>query len=587
MFSDNSKIIVVLTGSIGGGKTSIALYSLCYIQYKLMLLKDPWKFFSLNPSGKMIIAFFNLNRSLSDSGGYSKMMSLMANSPWFRERAMRITGTKKGEVLDFPLIDYALASPLIRGFGVVGKEVVSAILDEVDSPMDPATQKLRVVEAYSAMFIRFQGRFAPNGYSLGKLFVVCSRQDENAFIDTFISERQHSGANDTLVYDPPIWDAKPEGTYPKETFPVYCGNQYAPPKVIEELDVERYKNAGGDVIRVPVNFKESFQTNIIRSMRDIAGRTVAGTHKYGLFPSESIISECFDVSKQDPVKLPIIYTGQKDTSDLINYLDLSKIRLSKSIPRYIHYDISFTTDHSGLSMAGISDWKLIESMNPDGTYKRDLAPIIETDFCMSIAALENDRIPPHKVRKLVLDLRAQGFNIAQFSADLQLASEETLQLLRSAGFKAEYFSVDKDSKGYFDFRNMVFDKRWICHKDSKLFFELKYLEVSPITGKVDHPKKVKDVEFLETGEIKDVVAIGSKDRADACVAAVVQCAYANERPMDAQIMVDAMKRANPVKQNIEEDISRLLKLQDNTGKEILGDKTQAQQIANVFKRLRK
>jgi len=912
--------------------TSISMYALCYIQYRLMLLKDPWGFFKLNPSGKMTICFFNLNRTLGDSIGFSRMMSYMSNSPWFRENATSIRTTKKGDVLDFSLIDYALASPwclsgdtkvplldgrtltmieivkefkegkeiytysydidkkLIepgritnafksysgasvvavtldngevikctpnhrfllrdgtykeakylvegesimplyrcfsergyekflhvnkdvwlythrrmagklprefrdekgrfikwvvvhhkdynklnnnptnlqymvgsdhtklhndnvwktiqtpearakakitmdkirvtpeykkkvsdgvnnsdrwtdekrdihskqvsqrmydgqavlmqektmtpealdnksksllaywasedgqkrkreqsismskemldgrskkmleaksaknpnnhkvvsvvdagisdvydltidkysnfaldsgvfvhnsRGFGITGREVVSAILDEVDSPMDPESQKERVVETYSAMFTRFQTRFAPNDYSIGKVFVVCSRQEENSFINTFIAQRQHSGKNDTLIYDPSVWEAKPVGTYSEIKFPVFTGNQYTPPKIIQESEVKQYIDDGHDLIYVPIDFKENFQTNIIRAMRDIAGRSVAGTHKYGLFPSESLISDCFDLTKIDPIPKQTIFTGQKDQLDLIHYINISDIRLPKSTPRYLHYDISFTGDASAVSMCGVKDWKYVDIANPDGTFRQELSPIIETDFCMRIKALDGDRIPPAKVRKLVLDLRQMGFNIAQFSADLQMASEDTLQILRSAGFKAEYISVDKSNKAYFDFRNLVCEKRWVCHKHQMLFFELKNLEVSPLTGKVDHPKKVQDVEFMDTGEANETVAEGSKDLSDSISASITQCLYANERPMDTQLMTNLLKRGS-LAPNInngtlqQEDINKILPLTTSDGSIITGtvDRSgQVDKIQDIFRRM--
>ncbi len=91
MFSDNGKFLVVLTGGIGIGKSSIALYALAYIQYRLMILKEPWKFFNLADAGKMTISFFNLNKSLGDSRGYQKLQYYLSKSPWFRKNASGIS----------------------------------------------------------------------------------------------------------------------------------------------------------------------------------------------------------------------------------------------------------------------------------------------------------------------------------------------------------------------------------------------------------------------------------------------------------------------------------------------------------------
>ena len=67
MFKQQDKYIIVLTGSTGTGKSTVAIYALCYIQYQLMNLRDPWGTFGLGDSGKMAMSFFNLNKTLGHS----------------------------------------------------------------------------------------------------------------------------------------------------------------------------------------------------------------------------------------------------------------------------------------------------------------------------------------------------------------------------------------------------------------------------------------------------------------------------------------------------------------------------------------
>ena len=590
MFNDNTKLVVVLTGSIGTGKSTIALYALCYIQYRLMILKEPWKFFGLADSGKMSISFFNLSKTLGESRGFSKMMSFMAKSPWFRKHAFRIAPTKNGDVLDFSLIKYVLASPYAKGFGIVGEDVVAGIMDEVDSPMDPLKQKERVVETYDATLLRFKSRFATTGYSLGKLFIVCSKQDEMSFIDTFIAERNSDAG--VIIFDIPYWEAKPKHLFCGETFPIAIGDAYNPSRIIEEKEIPTYMDNGFRIIRPPVEFKKEFQLNLIGSLRDIAGVTTAGAKKFRLFPSEKFVIDCFDKDKQDPVSVDTIRTGLNDPVSLIKYLDVTKFRLPVHTPRFMHYDISFTGDASGLSMCGVKDWKSVQVQNPDGTYRNELVPIIETDFCLRIKAYDGDRIPPHKVRKLVLDLRQMGINICKFTADLQLASEETIQLLNSQGIKAEYFSMDKDNKPYFDFRNLIFEQRWVCHKHSMLLTELKYLEQSPLDGKVDHPKKIQETEILPDGSIKETTLEGSKDLSDGVAGAVVNCLRSNDRPMDTKLMTEIFNKtavtANPLANTVvDEEMTKLLPLKTPDGQIIIGTKQgdQVEKINDIFRRL--
>ena len=592
MFSDNTKLVIVLTGSIGTGKSTIALYALCYIQYRLMILKEPWGFFGLGDSGKMTISFFNLNRTLGDSRGYSKMMDFLSKSPWFRKNALHITPTKRGEVLEFKLIKYVLASPNSAGFGMVGEDVIAGIMDEVDSPMDPEGQKKRVGETYNATVKRFKSRFALTGYSLGKLFVVCSKQDEMSFIDIFIAERAKDP--EILIFDIPYWDAKPKHLFCGKTFPIAVGDAYNPSRIIEEKDIIQYIEGGFRIVRPPIEFRRDFELDLIGSLRDVAGVTTAGTRKMKLFPSESFILDCFDKTKFDPVSVDTVRTGLHDEVPLIKYLDITKFRLPPSTPRFIHYDISFTNDASGLSMCGVKDWKYAEVQNPDGSYRKELVPVIETDFCLRLKAFDGDRLPPHKVRKLVLDLRQMGINIRKFTADLQMAAEETLQLLSSVGIETEYISLDKTNKIYYDFRNLVFEKRWICHRQSLLLTELSYLQQGP-DGKVDHPDKILETRVLEDGTVKEDRQEGSKDLADSVAGSVATCLYCNERPMDTVMMSNLLKKGalDPIKQSggstlMQEDITKILPLKDSGGGLIIGTVSrdgQIEHINSIFRRL--
>ena len=580
MFSDNSKFLVVLTGSIGTGKSTIALYALAYIQYRIMILKEPWKFFELADAGKMTISFFNLNKSLGDSRGYKKLMYFLAKSPWFRRNAFYISDTKDGDVLEFKLIKYALASPYGQGFGIIGEDVVAGILDEVDTPIPAIKMKERVIEAYNATVIRFKTRFAPSGYSLGKLFVVSSKQDELSFIDTFIAERKES--KEVLIFDIPLWEAKPKHNFSGVTFPIAIGDAFNPSKIISEEEVAQYVKNGYNIVRPPVEFKKEFQMDLVKSLRDIAGVTTAGARKFKLFPSEKLVIDCFDETKIDPVKVSTINIGLKDEVDLIWYLDISKIRLDKTVSRCVHFDIAVSGDAASISMAGIKEWKEIDVLKPDGTYKKEVAPIIETDFTMRIKARDGDRIPLHKLRKLVLDLRGAGINIFRFSADLVLASEDTRQLLQAAGIETEYISLDKTNQPYYDFRNLVFEKRWVCHRRARLLFELKYLE--QVDGKIDHPAKVTDLEFLDDGSSREIVMEGTKDEADATVGAVFQCLKYSTQPMNAKLMTNLInKSAN--KPSAQEEVVKVL-FRDTHGNEIIGTKQgdHIDRVSDIFKR---
>ena len=588
MFDDDTKTTIVLTGSIGTGKSTIALYALCYIQYRLMILREPWRFFELADSGKMTMSFFNLNKTLGASRGFNKIQNFMSKSDWFNDNAFHKSQTINGPELQFSLIKYVLASPYSKGFGIVGEDIVSGILDEVDSPIESPKQKEKVLETYNATSLRFKNRFASKGRSLGKLFIVSSKQDELSFIETFIAERKKFP--DVLIFDIPLWEAKPKHLFSGKKFPVAVGDAFNPPKLIKEDQKEKFAKDGYQIIDVPVEFLTDFKLNIISALRDIAGITTAGTRRLKLFPSEKFVIECIDLDKEDPVKVPTVNIGLDDQVKLMWFFEIEKLRLPLDVPRFIHMDIAFSGDACALAMSGVKDWKEIMIERPDGTYLKEVSPIIETDFVMRIKARQGDRIPIHKIREFIFDLRAQGVHIQKFTSDLPLASQDTLQLLQREGIEAENQSVDRTNQPYFDFRNLVYERRWVSHKHPMLLLELKHLEQDPFDGKVDHPVKISDIEFLNEGGIREIIMEGSKDCSDAVVGSVSQCLYSVKRPMNFDLMGKILNQTTAGgPDDADEDKQRALKsiAKTSDGQEILGTKhgDNITKVSEIFKRL--
>lgn len=86
------KIEIALSGSIGSGKTTAAIYLMIYFFYKLMCLRNIRQYYQLEGNGPVCIAFLNNTLQLSKGVAYDKFMSTVANSPWFLDRG-EVRGT--------------------------------------------------------------------------------------------------------------------------------------------------------------------------------------------------------------------------------------------------------------------------------------------------------------------------------------------------------------------------------------------------------------------------------------------------------------------------------------------------------------
>lgn len=518
--NEDSKYLIILTGAIGIGKTRAAIYAVGYVMYRLLCLKNPWDFFGRAAGGRMCIAFFNLTKSLGQSRAFDILQQHLINSEWFLKKGIVTGNTRK--ILDIPLFEYALSSPLAAGFGVQGKDIILAIMDEVDSPTASDKLKQRVLQAYESTVLRFESRFVDDVYkeSIGKFFLVASKQEQHSFLDAFITE--HKEAKNTYIADIKYWETREQGTYSGKTFPVMLGDVYMPSKILSsEQEKQNAIQNGYQIVDVPVEFYESFERNLVGSLRDIAGISTVGLRRSKLFPSERSILDCYDETKPDPANLTTIELGLNDELDLIKFLDLSKIRVPKHHKRFIHCDIAFSGDGDALSiaMSSVKDWVRKDIENPDGTFDIQKVPVVETDFAIRLKGHPGDEVPIYRVRKLVLDLRAAGFNV-HFSADLVLLSKDTEQILSRSKIPCSYLSLDKTISPYLTFRELVHEQRWVFHKSNMLHFELANLEYDKDRQKIDHPHKVETLQFLEDGGTKELVVLGSKDLSDAVAGSV-------------------------------------------------------------------
>ena len=554
---EDSKYVYVLTGAIGTGKTRCALYGMLYSMCRIMCLKNPWEHFGLASGGQMSVVFFNLTKSQSESTSYKLFQNHLVNSPWFCERG-KLGGSELNSKLEFPLFKYTFASPFVAGFGSQGEDIAIALLDEVDSPVASEVQREKVVSAYENARRRLESRFVIHEETIGRFFVVASKQERLSFLNTFIAKYKNSKS--IVVVDVPLWLAKPRTNFSKEEFTVSCGDIYNPPVIVETPEqLEHCKRAGYALVKVPMDFYDLFQKEIVGALRDIGGISVSSIRATKLFASESLLRKCFTEEK-NPVKVPTISIGLEDDVDLINYVDLKAITIPRNVPRFIHQDFSFSGDGdaTGVAMSCIKGWSKKNVENEDGTFHVEKVPVAATDFAMRIKARPGDKIPLHKIRKFYLDLKKiYGFNIQECTFDLRIATEGDKQILERGGIPCDYVTMDKDTQRYRDFRNMVVENRWSTPWHPYLYFELKNLEEDPDKNMVDHPKEIAELEFLEDGNTREIVLLGSKDIADAVGGSVTRAIEKCITPPDIEFMQELLSKCNVKPQVVNSDYLKL------------------------------
>jgi len=583
IMNEPTKYVPVLTGAIGTGKSRAAILGTCYATYRLLELRDPWGYHHKDAAGKMAIVFFNLNKTLSESKGFNIYQNYLCNSPWFCERG-RIAGTVEKRIY-FDLFEYVLASPIAQA--ELGQDVILAIMDEVDSPKSTIKTKEKVIKSVTSTLRRLENRFVDRGQTLGKFWIVASKQEQAAFIDAYVLEKKDDP--EVYIVDMPVWEAEEKAEYGDKTFAVKLGDIYTPSKMLEDAEEIRLALADGfKIINVPdiPKFRKAFAEDVIGSLRDYAGISASGQRKNKLFKTEQYLLQCYDKKKEDPVSQIDVPLGIKDERELMFYLDSKKIRVPRNVPRFIHGDIAYAhgANAYGLAMSCVSGWSSISRENDNGEIIIEKLPVVETDFVMRILAPEGDEIPLGRIRKFIIDLKKMcGFNIVQASFDLQTMSKDTTQILEKAGVECDWISVDKKPEIYRSFRDVCKEERWCCHAHACLHLELSNLEDDPNTNKIDHPQQMIATVVSEDGVISQEVVTGSKDCADAVAASAMNAIEKCAMPPDIEIMKRALGAA------IQKDPLRDLWWVDSSG--LPRPKTEEKKIekpksgfANLFKK---
>lgn len=561
---EDSKYLIAFTGSIGNGKTRAALWMIGYIMHRLLCLRRPWEFFGKASGGKMAVVFFNLTKSLGASKGYNLLQAHLLESSWFREHGT-VVGSANNPRIEFSLFEFIHSSPYALGFGSIGQDVILSIMDEVDDPNESEKQRMRVLKAYNSTIRRFDSRFVRDGESLGRFFLIASKQEQLSFLNTFITKMKN--ASHVYVLDIPIWEALPEADYCGKKFPVMIGDVYSPSKVMayqdeggeihyNEEEVDKTVRQGFKVLWVPTEYFDIFTGDIVGALRDVGGISVSYLRKSKLFPSEKLLVDCYDSTKKDPVRKLTVEIGFADDIDLVKFLDLGAIRIPRNVPRYIHIDIAFSGegDALGIGMSCIKGWKKVSEQEAEGTFRMAKLPVVETDFGMRIHARPGDKIPLDKVRKLIIDLKnVHGFNIVLVTFDLKLMSEDSQQILTRAGIECDDLSLDRDPEIYRGFVTLVKEERWVCHRNEYLHFELVNLEDDKGKNKIDHPNEVQDIQILEDGNTQEIVMKGSKDCSDAVVGSV------HNAIKNCQVLPDV----EVMKELIEKSVTRPVEVKNN------------------------
>ena len=235
---------IILSGATRIGKTSSSVTIMAYMLYRLMLYKNPHKYFDKKPVSKFTLGFANLTKELAMSVGFREFNDTLKESPWFMEHGS-ITRSDRNfyYVPEGDKIEIVAAS---AGEQLLGKQLWCCLLDEANFARsgikDINIAKARMKSLYDTVNARISGTFRVGGEVYGKMVTASSKNQDNDYLSDHIDKQLKAGNTHLYLVDEPQWKILPKRMFSDEVFHFTVGDRFKRGFVIpEENDDEEHR----------------------------------------------------------------------------------------------------------------------------------------------------------------------------------------------------------------------------------------------------------------------------------------------------------------------------------------------------------
>jgi hypothetical protein len=465
----------VLTGAIGSGKTTLALYTTAYQLYLLSCMRSPHRVFRLDPSSEILIIFQSITKQLAKGVDYQRFRSMVEESPYFKTKYPH-DKTLQSELV-FP--NRVIVRPVSGSdTAAIGQNVIGGVIDELNymavvekskSSVDGGTYD-QAVSVYNSIARRRKSRFLEQGKMPGILCLVSSKKYPGQFTDQKVEEAEKDKS--IFIYDKRAWEVKP-WAFSKGWFAVFQGDLTRKPRILmdgEEVDVEDRHL----VLSIPEEFRTEFEKDIINALREIAGVSTLARHPF--FMEVERVNAAFKKAQHS-------IFNQSPVDFVITRLGLRKGAFYKpELPRFVHIDLAKTGDSAGVALGTVTGFKDVGISGQPA-----FMPNIWIDGVLEVRPPRNSEIRFDKIRQVLLTLRNLGLNIRWVTFD-QFQSADSQQILRQQGFTTGQQSIDEVPCRPYDFvKSAMYEGRLSMPAHEHLQHEILSLEKDAKKGHVDHP----------------------------------------------------------------------------------------------------
>lgn len=462
----------VLTGGIGSGKTTLALYSNAYQLYRISCMANPQATFGLDSSSEIKMIFQSLRKSTATKVDFERFATMIKKSPYFNE--VFPFDKNLTSVLKFPKrIEVEPVSGAETAS--IGQNIFGGIIDEINfmSIVENSKNSIdggvynQAVELYNSIARRRKTRFMQAGGTMpGLLCVVSSKRIPGEFTDKKMEEAITNPR--IYVYDKRVWEIKPQA-FCGETFRIFVGDESRRPKILDTN--EKVSDTDLALIdHIPIEFSQEFSEDITKAIRDIAGHSTLATTPF--LSNSELVLKCFGGTTN---------VSQEEFTDFVGYpcYLLPEVMDKSSHPRYVHIDLSVTGDMTGVVIGHVYGFKSKTEDRPEPL------PLIKIDLVLEVRPPKGNEIEFSKIRDLLYKLRELGMPVKWVSLD-SYQSRDMIQILKQKGFTTGMLSIDTSRAPYESLKNALYEGRLQIPTHKKLKKELLALEVDYKRNKIDH-----------------------------------------------------------------------------------------------------
>lgn len=519
---------VVITGSLGIGKTFICCLVMLYRVALARLMRQPQSFLGLSKGSRILYVILSVTKSAVAETAFGDAMNFMANSPFFLEEC-KYNPDRKYSSFSIPLGKGIYLTAGSKGWHILGRNTMGIALDEGNWRIESNPDQ-KAYQLYDEARTRIKNRFQKiSGYLPAVSILASSARDETAFTEQVIADIQKTNdANTEKVYRFAAYEIKRHTLRLSDRwFKVAYGMKNVEPFILEGLYTEKGDKLGdgkheetpkgANTVLVPLDYHESFKRNVSTALQGICGVSTGRTHR--LFSSTVDLERACELGKadglEDPCRMESIPISMEDEQQVQDFLDHSKFvtrRAGSFVPlrdpaalRYAHVDLA-TATQAGVSISHVSGRHLVSGVyNPEtGKTQDEYRLVVEYDFILSIVAGASKPISLEKIQRFFTWLRDEcGFRFGLVTADT-FQSVMPLQMLESRGFEVKTLSLDRTKGPYYLWRDAFIEGRIRMFRHRVLMREAENL--LDLKDKIDHQTTgTKDVSDSAAGSYFDAI----------------------------------------------------------------------------------